>query len=267
MWHELLGLALFVALNPMLLGLILLVISRPRPVQNLIAFWVGAVIVNVPVFLAPLFAFQLVPSFASFAKELTTADPDTSVKPLQLCTGVFALLIAALIAVRRRARQRAKVPAAGRPGGHHSVLVLESDTPADDPPRPGRIRAVLTSVGSRFRQLFHRLHDEWENGALWVALVFGLLYLPPPPLLLLVDTLIAGSGLAFGAQLVVVIAFVIAMLAVFEVVLVSYVVAPTKTKTVLEPVHDWTHAHRQLVLLVLFVAVGLWQVVSGLGIV
>jgi hypothetical protein len=146
-------------------------------------------------------------------------------------------------------------------------MVLESDTPAADPPRPGGVRALLANIALRFQQLFHRLHDEWENGALWVALVFGLLYLPPPPLLLLVDTLIVASGAPVGVQIVVVIAFVIAMLAVFEIVLVGYVVAPAGTKRVLEPVHNWAHDHRQLVLLVLFAAIGLWQVVTSLGIV
>ncbi|SHV22546.1 Protein of uncharacterised function (DUF2910) [Mycobacteroides abscessus subsp. abscessus] len=75
MWRELLGLAFLMSLNPVLLGLILVVISRPRPVQNLLAFWVGALVVNVPSFVIALFALHMVPSFASFAKNLATADP------------------------------------------------------------------------------------------------------------------------------------------------------------------------------------------------
>jgi Sap, sulfolipid-1-addressing protein len=38
MWSSLPGLAFLMAINPVLLGVILLVISRPRPVQNLLAF-------------------------------------------------------------------------------------------------------------------------------------------------------------------------------------------------------------------------------------
>jgi hypothetical protein len=34
---------------------------------------------------------------------------------------------------------------------------------------------------------------------------------------------------------------------------------------VLHPLHEWTKHHRQLVLLVLFAVVGLWQVVTGAG--
>jgi hypothetical protein len=62
MWGELLGLALLVSLNPVLLGFILLVISRPRPVQNLLAFWVGCLIVNVPAYLVSLMVLHLVPT-------------------------------------------------------------------------------------------------------------------------------------------------------------------------------------------------------------
>ena len=54
MWSDVVGLALFVSLNPMLLALILLMISRPRPIPNLVAFWIGCLIVNIPVWLVPL---------------------------------------------------------------------------------------------------------------------------------------------------------------------------------------------------------------------
>lgn len=81
MWTEILGWALLVSLNPMLLGAIVLVISRPRPVQNLLAFWVGCVIVNVPALLIPLVALHSVPSFAALAQELATPDPPRGSSP------------------------------------------------------------------------------------------------------------------------------------------------------------------------------------------
>lgn len=112
MWRELLGLAFLMSLNPVLLGLILVVISRPRPVQNLLAFWVGALVVNVPSFVIALFALHMVPSFASFAKNLATADPGSSIKPLQLGTGVLCVVIAVWIATRLRSRQRENQPVA-----------------------------------------------------------------------------------------------------------------------------------------------------------
>ncbi|MDT5114671.1 MAG: hypothetical protein QOE30_410, partial [Mycobacterium sp.] len=93
MWGEVFGLAFVVSLNPMLLGFVLLVLSRPRPVQNLLAFWVGALSVSVPIFLVSLIVMNLVPAFASFAHDVATPDPGSTVHPLQLTTGVLCLSI------------------------------------------------------------------------------------------------------------------------------------------------------------------------------
>ncbi len=265
MWSQIVGLALFTSLNPLLLGFILLVISRPRPVQNLLAFWIGSLIVNVPLFLISLMVLHVVPSFESLAKDLATPDPTSGIQPLQLGTGVFALCVAVLMAMHRRARKRAPQPAAG--GGDSSVLVLDSDESTAVSNRPEHRRGALARALAVIRRLWGRLHDEWENGALWVALVFGMAYLPPPPLLLLVVTIIGGSGALVGVQVVAVVAFVLMMLAVFEVVLLCYVIAPVRTRKVLEPVHDWALVHRTQVLIALFFLVGIWQVLTGLGIV
>ncbi|QCH25653.1 GAP family protein [Mycobacteroides salmoniphilum] len=267
MWRELLGLAFLMSLNPVLLGLILVVISRPRPVQNLLAFWVGALMVNVPSFVIALFALHMVPSFASFAKNLATADPGSSVKPLQLGTGVLCIVLAVVIAVRLRSRKRENQPVAAGAGGDSSVLVLDPETPTAEPRSVGRVRGAIAVVVTKLRRLFHHGKGAWENGALWVALVLGIGYMPPPPLVLLVDTIIVGSGTAMGTQILAAVVFVFAMLAVFEVALISYVIAPSRTQAILEPIHNWALAHRQVVLLVLFAVVGIWQVLTGIGIV
>jgi hypothetical protein len=266
MWGQVLGLALVTSLNPVLLGFILLVMSRPRPVQNLLAFWVGCLIVNVPAFLISLMVMHLVPAFTSAARDLTTPEQGSTVQPLQLGTGVLALLIGVLMGFRLWVRQRAIEPLPVGVVGNTPVL-LDSDTPTSDSRPQGRIRGVVARIRSVIRRLLRRGHDAWEDGALWVAMVFGMAYLPPPPLVLLVDTIIVGSGAAIGMQVIAVIAFIFAMLAVFEIVLISYVVAPARTQAVLRPVHDWALLHRQHVLIALFVLVGIWQVITGLGLV
>jgi Sap, sulfolipid-1-addressing protein len=77
-WSTVLGLALLVTVNPVRLGVILLVISRPRPVQNLFAYWVGSLMVGIPSFLVPLMVLHVTPTFASFTKDLATrARPRT----------------------------------------------------------------------------------------------------------------------------------------------------------------------------------------------
>jgi len=262
MWSEVLGLALLAALNPMLLGLILLVISRPRPAQNLFVYWVGCLIVNVPAFLVSLMVLRWVPAFASFARDMSTADPGSSIKPFQLTVGVVALSVAGLMVVRLWVRRRTRVPAPLGAGAESaSVLVLDSDEATADSLPQG----PLARVRAASRTVFRRGRDAWDNGALWVALVFGMGYLPPPPLVLLVDTVVVGSGATVGTQVVAVIAFVLVMLAMLEVVLIVHLVAPSRTQAVLRPVHEWALDHRQHVLIALFTLVGLLMVLTGTG--
>ncbi|CDO29525.1 GAP family protein [Mycolicibacterium porcinum] len=264
MWGDILGMALLVSLNPVLLGFILLVISRPRPVQNLIAFWAGSLIVNVPVFVITTLVLASVPSFSSVAHDLVTPEPGSTVKPFQFVSGLVCLAIAGLLAVRMKMRKRVEQGAPVGAGGDSPVLVMEPDAPA---PPVGRIRGALSALGGGARRFMDRAHDAWEGGALWVALVFGLCYIAPPPLVLMVATMVVGSGAPIGVQVLISIAFVFGMLAVFELALLSYAAAPARTQAVLQPLHEWTKDHRQLVLLVLFAVVGLWQVVTGAGLI
>ncbi|SEP65281.1 Sap, sulfolipid-1-addressing protein [Mycobacterium sp. 88mf] len=262
MWGDILGMALLVSLNPVLLGFILLVISRPRPVQNLIAFWVGSLIVNIPAFVISTLVMASVPSFSSVAHDLVTPEPGSTVKPFQFVSGLVCVVIAGLLAVRMRMRKRVDSAASVNVGGDSPVLVMEPDQPV---PPAGRVRKTVSDLGAAARRLVERAHDAWEGGALWVALVFGLCYIAPPPLVLMVATMVVGSGEPIGVQILISIAFVFGMLAVFELALLSYAIAPARTQAVLHPLHEWTKHHRQLVLLVLFAVVGLWQVVTGAG--
>ena len=267
MWGDVLGLALVAALNPMLLAFILLVLSRRRPVQNLLSFWVGCLIVNVPFWLGTLLALHWVPSFESFARDLATPDPTSGVQPLQLGTGLFCLLLAALIATHIVVRRRTRQPAWVGAGGPSTDPDPDSDPPAAEPRPPGRIRSAFNPLVSGIGRLFGRAKEEWESGAVWVSVLFGLGYVAPPPLILLVDTIIVGSGAPIGTQILAVFAFIVVMLAVLEVALLSYAVAPGRTQAVLEPVHAWAQTHRMQILLALFVVVGIWQVATGSGLV
>ncbi|MEB4211823.1 GAP family protein [Mycobacterium sp. 94-17] len=251
MWGSVLGMALLWALNPALLGIVLLLISRPRPVQNLVFCWVGCLITNVPALLVPLVMLHVMPAFRATADELATAGPNSTARHIQLGIGVAALSISALIAARSLARQR--VPA---PAGTPTAISL---------PRGGENDAA--DGKSAIRRLIGRVNNAWENGSLWVALVIGLNLLPGPLLILLVDTTIVASGAPIGTQVVVAVAFVIAMLAVFEITLVSYLVTPDRTEAMLRPLHEWALAHRAQVLAAIFAVVGLSLVARGAGVI
>ncbi|ORV12526.1 GAP family protein [Mycobacterium celatum] len=264
MWGSLLGLALLVGFNPVLLAVILLMISRPRPLQNLLAYLVGGLIVNLMCVLVPLVVLQSTPTFTSFARDSTipASAASSTVRHIQLGIGVVALAVAALLTMRSAARQRAQ-PA--KREGNTSVLVLDSDRPTEFSPL-GLPQGAATEGGSPMRRVLGRLQAAWESGSLWVAFVFGIGGLPPPLLVLFVDAMIVASGAPIGTQVVAAIAFVIGMFAVIEITLVSYLVAPAKTQAILRPLHNWALAHRRQVVIAILAVVGLLQVSKGLGI-
>jgi hypothetical protein len=263
MWGTVMGIALFMSFNPLLLGFILLVISRPRPLQNLFAFWVGCLIVNIPVFLVPLVVLQINPSLTTLAQDLSRPAPGSSVQPLQTGLGVLALLTAAVMIRRARARQRATLPTPG--GSNSSVAVLDLDKSTAMSRALARLQK--TRVISAIRRLLSRTRNAWESGSSWVSVLFGLGYVAPPPTILLVVLIIVGSGASIGTQVSAAIAFVFGVLAILEITLVSYLIAPRRTKAVLEPAHEWALVHRGKVLITLFVAAGAWAVVTGVGII
>lgn len=255
------GLALLMALDPVRLGLTLLVISRPRPVQNLLAFWVGSLIVSVPAVLAPLMVLHVTPMLTSFAHDLASPETNSTVSRIQIGIGVFALSVAALLAVRFFARPRARVPA---PGGTTSTVALDSDTPKAISRLLDRAQDATADDGSAMRRLLGRAYNAWENGSLWVALVIGLASVPPADLVFAL-ALIVTSGAAIDTQVSVGIAFIIGMLALVEIILLSYLVRPAKTQALVRLLHDWARAHRRQVLVAMFAVVGVSLVAQGMG--
>lgn len=65
-------LLLLLVFDPVRLGLILLLICRPRPVPNLLAYWVGARAVSVPYLLVPLTLLHVTPVVRSIPQKLAT---------------------------------------------------------------------------------------------------------------------------------------------------------------------------------------------------
>ena len=59
MWGSVAVLALPIAFDPVRLGVNLLLISRPRPAQNLLVYWVGCVAASVMLLLLPLLALHV----------------------------------------------------------------------------------------------------------------------------------------------------------------------------------------------------------------
>src|ERR1700722_16717642 len=99
MWSSMALLALPIALDPVRLGVNLLLISRPRPAQNLLVYWVGCVSASFVLLLIPLLVLRFTPTFSSFVHDL--ANPATTasstLRHIQVGLGVLILAIAALM--------------------------------------------------------------------------------------------------------------------------------------------------------------------------
>ena len=146
--------------------------------------------------------------------------------------------------------------------------MLDSNTPTAISRLLGRAQDAATEGGSAIRRLLGRAHDAWENGSLWVAFVIGLGFGgPPPDVVLVLLAIIVTSGAAIGTQFSAAIAFVVGMLAVVEIVLVSYLAMPAKTQAVLRLLHDWAWAHRPQILVAISQWVGSRWWPRGMGIV
>jgi hypothetical protein len=261
---SLLLLTLMVALDPVRLGATLLMISRPRPLQNMLVYWIGGMTIGVTYMLGPLTVLHTTPFLRSLAQDL--ASPATyanaTVRHIQIGIGLLVLSLAALMARHFWARPRAQLPT---PGGTTATLVTESITPTAIVPMLGRTQEVPTGRGSAIQRLLARARNAWENGSLWVALVIGLMLAPPPFTIIFVLVTIMATGSAIGVQVIAAIAFVVGMQAVIEIALVSHLFRPVKTQAVLQLVHDWTRAHRQKILVAMCVFIGGALVAQGMG--
>jgi hypothetical protein len=73
------------------------------------------------------------------------------------------------------------------------------------------------------------------------------------------------SGAAIGTQIGAAIVFLVETLALVEIVLVSSLVTPTRTRAVLRLLHDWARAYRRQILVAMLTLVGLALVAQGMG--
>jgi hypothetical protein len=261
MWSSVAVLALPIALDPVRLGVNLLLISRPRPAQNLLVYWIGCVSASFVLLLVPLLVLHFTPLFSSFVDDL--ANPSTTasstVRRVEVFLGVLVLAIAALMAVRFVTRRRAR-------DAETTTAVADSDASSPISRLLKRGQDAPAEGASATQRLLRRAHSAWESGALWVAFVIGFWAGPNPSLVMFSLATILASGAVIGAQIGAAVVFVVVSLAVVEIVLISNLLAPTKTQAALRLVHDWVGGYRTPILVAILTLVGFAFVAQGTGI-
>ncbi len=275
MWGSLAVLALLTTINPVRLGIIILVLSRPRPMQNLLAYWTGAVLVGLATLVIPLFVLHSTPTSSAFARISRTPPRIRSRSASRSSRAWFCLAIAVFMVARNLLR----TPALGRwrpseGGGQHrrrhhrhsysiqvhhpssqgscipprSRPMTDGEEKVSDPaatrPRAGRV-AERVPVDS----LHHRPHSA---STARTGCCFAL-------------AIMVASGASLEVQVVTTITFVFGVLLVEEIILVSNVVIPARTQAALRKLHEWGRMHHQKFVAAVLAVVGLSLLARGMG--
>lgn len=234
MWSAVVVLSLVVAMDPIRIGITALLISRPRPMLNLLAFWLGGMAAGITVALVVLLCLRELS--LSVMRVVVSASNSPIVAHIQVVVGMLAVLIAA----RVWASKRAPVPVTGA-----SIAVLQPST----------------AIASRPLSIRGRL----ECGSLVVAFVAGLgLATPPVEYLAAIMAILASTATA-TAQIGAALMFTVVAFTVVEIPLISYLATPAKTLAIVQRLNDWISVRRHAILAIVLGGFGLYLVVTGMG--
>lgn len=242
MWGTVLVLALLTAHDPARLGIAAVLITCPRPLHNLLGYWLGGMAAGIFTGLGVLIlSHHSLPIILDDVRSTVARLTDGYV---QISIGMLALLIAALVAAGFPARQHAEVP-------------VHVATPSDP--------VVQATTLTAFSRLTTRVHQMLKDGGLWVAFVAGLGSAIPPVQYLVALTAIVSSGAAVDAQLGAVVMFTVVVLTLVEVPLVSYLAMPAKAQAAMMQLQNWLRAYRRRMLVVILAVAGVLLVTAGIG--
>jgi len=245
MWATVLVLALWVATDPTRLVVVAALMSRVRPKHNLIAYWLGGVAAGIGPGIGVLGLMLVMrDSVPLIIEDMRSAVARFTGGYFQIAIGVFAMLVAALLSARFRARQHVEVPTYGG----------FPESPDRQPIAPTAIARIRARAGRAL-----------QGGNPWLAFGIGLVSTMPPIDYLVVLIVIVSSGAAFGTQLGAVVMFTLVVLALVEIPLFGYLVMPAKTQAVVLQLQRLTRVHRRRILIAVPAVAGVLLIAAGLG--
>ncbi len=247
MWTAVLFLGFGMSIDPLRLGLAVVLMSRRKPMLNLLAFWLGGMVAGMALGLAVLIVMRDTALLAIKSVASVIADVRTTVAldggRLQLALGVLALGSVSFMLVRERARAQTPVLLGG------GVFNVTSE-----PRAPGlfaRIGAITQNV--------------LQRGRLWPAFLAGLGSATPPVECLMVLTIIMASGAGLSTQLSAFVVFTLIVLAVIEIPLIAYVAMPERTQVLMQHLQNGIQTYRHRISQGALSVAGVLFVVQGMG--
>lgn len=244
MWSAVLVFGIIAAQDPVRIGIMALLISRPRPLSNLLAYWAGLMATGFGAALAALFLLHdfLVP----VVRLVHSIAVHPAVPPIQIVLGVLALSGAVALALPRSVRQPAY------------ALV-----PAGDP-APRRLRPDSPKVFSRLTLPRLSWTAVLEGKSLGMPFVAGLCTSTQLLEFWGAMLVILASGAAVATQVTAALVFTLVAYTITEIPLIAYVVSPAKTQAVVMGMHDWLCARRRTIFAVLLGVFGAMILAKGL---
>jgi hypothetical protein len=242
MWTAVLFLGLGLAMDPLRLGLVIIVLSRQRPLPNLVAFWLGGMVAGVGVGLAALVFFRGVALAAIETLVAVTDSVRTSVVilaggGLEITLGVLALTLLSGLMIRQRVR----------------VSVGDGDSALDavEPRTPGFF-AILAAFSQNMLKR-----------GVWPAFLIGLGSATPPVEFVVLLTIVSASHAEPAAQVSAVVVFTVLVLLLVELPLVTYLAMPQRTKAAMLRLDGWLSNYRRQIFQVMLAITGVVLLVRG----
>jgi hypothetical protein len=237
MWTAVLVLAIVVNFEPTRIGLIALMLTRQQPLRQLLTFVLSGFTLSASVGLLALFVFHR----GLFGP--TNVDGSK----IQIGIGVVVLLIAAILA--------SNVPL-GRftrgPSGGANVADEEGSARAET------TTTTMGRVSTRAKNLIHG-ESRWFSGFAGLGLAMpGVEYMALLALIISSNKPPAVQGLALFT-------FLILATAVSTIPLVSYLIAPDKTREKVQKFNDWIRSRRRRDVAALLAVVGGILIAAGIA--
>jgi Sap, sulfolipid-1-addressing protein len=219
------------AIDPVRLGLAVVMLARRKPMLNLFAFWLGGIVAGASIAVAVLVfmrdvALMAIRNLVAAVGQLRAGTFIFEGPRLMITVGLVSLALLAVTMARAKAATRVVAQQTTLDGGNGAVLVEEQ--------RPA----------SRFARLGARTQAMLDGDSIWPAFAVGVITSFPPYEGVVVLAFIMASGTAITTQFGAFIIFTLMVLAVIEIPLVSYLVVPEKTEAVMLRIQHWLRTYR-----------------------
>jgi len=252
MWTLVLMFGLGLAIDPVRLALTMVMISRRRPILNLLAFWLGGITAGIGIGVVVLLmmreaALVAIRTVGSVITHVRTATVIFDGARFQIIMGLLLLVTLTVSEIRKRAAANSPV-ARVTSGGGGNVATLVDERPSRNP---------FVRLGAISQNLL-------DCDRIWPAFAIGFSSFPPYEGVVLLAFIMA-SGAAVGTQFGALMVFFLILFAAVEIPLVAYLVSPDKTQVVMLKLQDWLRIHRPQIAKFIIGGTGIVLLVGGVA--